>query len=148
MVVTTITRPADTAVATTTSDTRPSLWKPGLTAGVVAAVATTIVAAGARAVDVSLAAGGEAFPIVSFAQLTLFFGVVGVAIASVLRRGAARPRTMWIRTTVVLTVLSFVPDLVLDADAATKVTLMLAHVVAASIVIPAIARHLPEGEGE
>jgi uncharacterized membrane protein YidH (DUF202 family) len=60
----------------------------------------------------------------------------------VLRRFARRPRTAWIRTTVALTVLSFVPDLMADAAVTTKVLLMLTHVVAAAIVIPTVARRL------
>jgi Family of unknown function (DUF6069) len=43
----------------------------------------------------------------------------------------------------VLTALSLVPDVAADAAAATKMLLMLAHLVAAAIVIPAIARRLP-----
>jgi hypothetical protein len=42
----------------------------------------------------------------------------------------------------VLTALSLVPDVLADASAATKMLLMLAHVAAAAIVIPAIARRL------
>jgi hypothetical protein len=41
-----------------------------------------------------------------------------------------------------LTALSLVPDLLADALAATKMLLMLTHLVAAAIVIPAIARRL------
>ena len=59
-----------------------------------------------------------------------------------LRRSAARPRTAWIRTTVALTALSLVPDVLADADTSTKALLMLTHVVAAAIVIPAVARRL------
>jgi hypothetical protein len=40
-------------------------------------------------------------------------------------------------------VLSFVPDVLADAGVATKILLMLTHVVAAAIVIPAVARRLP-----
>jgi hypothetical protein len=60
----------------------------------------------------------------------------------VLDRSARRPRTAFVRTTIVLTALSLVPDVLADASAATKVVLMLAHVVAATIVIPTIARRL------
>jgi hypothetical protein len=41
-----------------------------------------------------------------------------------------------------LTALSLVPDAIVDADPATKALLMLTHLVAAAIVIPAIARRL------
>jgi hypothetical protein len=53
---------------------------------------------------------------------------------------ARRPRTVFVRATVVLTALSLVPDAL--AATATKVLLMLTHVVAAAIVIPVIARRL------
>jgi hypothetical protein len=36
-----------------------------------------------------------------------------------------------------------VPDVLADAAVATKILLMLTHVVAAAIVIPAVARRLP-----
>ena len=57
-------------------------------------------------------------------------------------RKARRPRSTFIRTTVALTVLSFVPDVIADATPATKALLMLTHLVAAAIVIPAVARRL------
>jgi hypothetical protein len=55
---------------------------------------------------------------------------------------ARHPRTAWIRTTVVLTVLSLVPDVLADAAVRTKMLLMVTHLVAAAIVIPAVARRL------
>ena len=48
----------------------------------------------------------------------------------------------FVRTTVVLTALSFVPDVIAPAAPATKMLLMLTHLVAAAIVIPAVARSL------
>ena len=77
-----------------------------------------------------------------FAVMTVIFSVIGLVIAAALRRFAHHPRTAWIRTTVVLTVLSFVPDALADAAVATKLLLMLTHVAAAAIVIPAIGRRL------
>jgi FtsH-binding integral membrane protein len=74
--------------------------------------------------------------------LTVICSVVGLVLALVLARSARRPRTAFVRTTIVLTALSLVPDVLADASAATKVLLMLTHVVAAAIVIPAIARRL------
>jgi hypothetical protein len=63
-------------------------------------------------------------------------------LAVVLRRFARRPRRAFVRTTVALTVLSLVPDIIADAASSTKVLLMVTHVVAAAIVIPAVARRL------
>jgi hypothetical protein len=39
-------------------------------------------------------------------------------------------------------VLSFVPDVIVDATTATKLVLITTHLVAAAIVVPAIARRL------
>jgi hypothetical protein len=119
-----------------------SLLLAGSAATVAAAVATALVAAAGEAVGISTAVSGAPIPPSGFAVLTVIFSVLGLGIAAALRRFARRPRTAWIRTTVALTVLSFVPDLLADATVATKVFLMLTHVVAAAIVIPAVARRL------
>jgi Family of unknown function (DUF6069) len=100
------------------------------------------VAAAGQAVGISTAISGASIPASGFAVMTMIFAVLGLVIATVLRWLARRPRTAWIRTTVALTVLSFVPDLLADAAVATKVLLMVTHVVAAAIVIPAVARRL------
>jgi hypothetical protein len=139
-----------TATATVpTTDTAPtaaptvgSLLLTGAGATVAAAVATAAVAGAGQAVGISTAVGGAPIPTSGFAVLTAIFSVLGLVIATVLRRFARRPSTAWIRTTVVLTVLSFVPDVLADATVATKALLILTHVVAAAIVIPAVARRL------
>jgi hypothetical protein len=46
------------------------------------------------------------------------------------------------RTTIALTALSLVPDLIVNADAETEVILMPTHPVAAAIVIPVVAARL------
>ncbi|GAA5134704.1 DUF6069 family protein [Pseudonocardia adelaidensis] len=115
----------------------------GSGATVAAAGATALVAAAGEAVGISTAVSGTPIPASGFAVLTAIFSVLGLVIATALRRFARRPRTAWLRTTVALTVLSFVPDLLADAAVATKILLMLTHVVAAAIVIPAVARRLP-----
>jgi hypothetical protein len=114
----------------------------GLTAAAVAAAATATVAAAGEFAGISLVVGGAPIPVSGFAVLTVIFSVVGLVLALVLARAARRPRTAFVRTTIVLTALSLVPDVFADASAATKVLLMLTHVVAAAIVIPAIARRL------
>jgi hypothetical protein len=59
------------------------------------------------------------------------------------RRPDGRRLESRVRTTVALTVLSFVPDLsVPDTAASSRIVLMTAHVVAAAIVIPVVARRL------
>src|SRR5688572_16446778 len=105
-----ITSPAPT---TSTVDvdaprTTRSLWGAGLKAGVVAAVATTAIATVAHEVfDVSLAdSEGEMIPLLGFAQVTLMCVVVGLLVATAIRRFARRPQVTWTRVAVGLTVVS------------------------------------------
>ena len=120
-----------------------SLLLGGTGAAVLAAVATTAVASAGQAVGISVDVAGAPIPASGFATLTVMFSVIGLLIAVGLRRFARHPRTAWIRTTVALTVLSLVPDALVDAAATTKMLLMVTHLVAAAIVIPAVARRLP-----
>jgi amino acid transporter len=122
---------------------RQPVWRHGVAAAVVAAVATTVLAAGASAAGVSFADGtGARIPLAAFAQLTLVFSLVGVGIAAVLARQARRPRRTFVRTAVVLTALSFVPDLTFGFAAGSAATLITLHTVAAAIVVPALAGRL------
>jgi hypothetical protein len=133
-------------VESTTGSAGPrSLWRTGALAGGVAAAATVAVAGAARGLGIPVeTAPGTAIPILGFAQLTLFFTAVGVVLARALARRADRPRSTFVATTVVLTALSFVPDVLLSTDAASKLTLVTTHLVAAAIVIPALAARLAE----
>jgi hypothetical protein len=119
-----------------------SLVRTGLGAAALASAAATIVAAAGAAAGISLDVGGNTIHVLAFAELTAFFSLVGLALAALMSRVARRPRSTFVRTTVVLTVLSFLPDVIVDAAPATKALLMLTHVVAAGIVIPAVARRL------
>jgi hypothetical protein len=124
------------------SERRP-VWKHGVAAALVASVATTTLAAIASAAGVSFAdSTGEGIPIAAFAQLTLIFSLVGVAMAAVMARKAGRPRSTFVRTAVALTALSFVPDLTLGFDAGSAATLIALHTVAAAIVVPTLAKRL------
>ena len=134
------TLPATNAPATV--PTVGSMLLAGATATAAAAAATALVAAAGQAIGISTDVSGAPIPATGFAVMTVIFSVLGLVIAAALRRFAHHPRTAWLRTTVTLTVLSFVPDLLADAATATKVLLMATHVVAAAIVIPAVARRL------
>jgi hypothetical protein len=136
MTATTLTASTSTSAST---NVRPAVWRTGLAAGVVAAAATTAVAATALAMDVPVEIDGEAIPLVGFAQLTLFFTGIGILLARFIGR-----RSAFVATTVVLTALSLVPDLLVSASTATKLTLMLTHLVAAAIVIPRLASRVAE----
>jgi Family of unknown function (DUF6069) len=124
------------------SETRPSLWRTGLKAGLVAAVATTAIALIADAAGVSFEVDGEAIPVLAFAQMTLIGAVLGVLLAKGLRRWAKHPQSTFVRTTVALTALSVVPDLTMGFDAASAATLVVAHVTAAAVIIPRLAARL------
>ena len=114
----------------------------GLAATVLASVATPVVAAAGLAAGISLDIAGAPIPFPGFAMLTAVFSLVGLVLAVVLSRTVRRPRTVFVRTTVALTALSLVPDIIVDAAPATKALLMLTHLVAAAIVIPMVARRL------
>ena len=140
----TLTTPTSTA-GTTRRQTRTGTRRyvrAGLIATLAASVATTALAAAGDAAGISLALDGEQLPLAGFAQLTAFFSLIGLALAAVLNRRARHPRRTFVRTTVVLTALSFIPDAIAPADTATKALLMTTHLVAAAIVVPAIARRL------
>ena len=119
-----------------------SLFGTGMLATVAASAATPVVAAAATVAGISLDIGGAPIPVLGFGTLTAFFSLIGVVLAVVMARVARHARSTFVRTTVVLTALSFVPDLIAPAAPSTKVLLMLTHLVAAAIVIPTIARRL------
>jgi len=136
---------ATTCAASTTTARRSgvgSLIGHGLLAAAAASVATPAVAAMGNAVGISLDVEGAPIPVPGFATMTALFSVVGLVMAVVMARVARRPRRTFVRTTVVLTVLSFAPDLLFPMAPATRALLILTHVVAAAIVIPGIARRL------
>ncbi|MBQ1024735.1 DUF6069 family protein [Micromonospora sp. C95] len=131
-------------MSTTANTTRAttSTIGTGVVATAAASAATMAVAAAGNAAGISLDVGGAPIPVAGFGVLTTVFSLIGVAIAALLSRFARHPRRAFVRTTVVLTMLSLVPDVIADASPATKALLMLTHLVAAAIVIPAVARRL------
>lgn len=123
--------------------TRRPVWLHGIAASVVAAGATTAVAAAASAAGVSFADHtGASIPPLGFTEVTLVFSLLGVGLAAILARKARHPRRVFVRTTLALLLLSFVPDLTFGFDPVSAVTLMSDHVLAAAIVIPTLARRL------
>ena len=132
-----------TLTATATGPTK-QIRRTGVLAGLAASVATATTAAVASAFDVSLRVGGEAIPVIGFAQLTFVAAIIGTVMAVVLSHRARRPRHTFVVSTVALTALSIVPDVTADAQTATKLVLALTHVIAAAIVIPALASRLTD----
>lgn len=128
-----------------------TLLRASLVAALAAAAATEALTALVRAAGVELAAGtpggsaSSAVPL-TFGTCTLsvaFCMVLGTALAALLNRRAQRPARTWVRTTLALTLLSLAsPLLAAGTSTATKATLVTAHLVAAAIVIPLVARTL------
>jgi peptidoglycan/LPS O-acetylase OafA/YrhL len=140
----TATLTAPTAHPTTTRTAVRPVWRTGVGYGLIAAAATTTVAGIAHAAGVSLDVSGEPIPLAGFAQLTFAFTMIGTLLAAVFARRADRPRHTFVVTTLVLTALSIVPDVLADALVSTRITLALTHVVAAAIVIPALSSRLSD----
>jgi peptidoglycan/LPS O-acetylase OafA/YrhL len=138
MSATLTTSPVNTAAPTNRTAVR-SIWTATAVAGIAAAIATTLVAAVARAAGVALDVGGEQIPLLGFAQLTLVGALIGGVLATVLHTRVRRPRHTFVVTTTVLTALSLVPDVIVDSGVASKLVLVLTHLVAAAIIVPAQA---------
>jgi Family of unknown function (DUF6069) len=116
----------------------------GFIATLAAMSATTLAAALAQAVgvDFEVPDGGETIPLSGFAVVTGFFSVVGVVIAVALLRWSARPAERFVWTAVTLTAISFIPPLLSGANTATTTALLGLHLVAATVMIPTLARSL------
>ena len=109
-----------------------------------ATVATTLAAALAQAVgvDFEVPDGGETIPLSEFAVVTGVISVVGIVIAVALLRWSARPAERFAWTAVSLTAISLVPPLLSGANTATTTALLGLHLVAATVMIPTLARSL------
>ena len=127
---------------TTESTGRRSVWLHGIVATLVAAAVTTGAAAVASALGVSFEVKGEAIPLLGFTELTIIFSVIRLGLAAVIARKAAHPRPTWIRISIALVLLSFVPDATFGFDLPSALTLMGLHALAAAIVIPTVAGRL------
>ena len=117
----------------------------GLVATLTAMVATALAAALARALGVDFEVpqgGGETSPVSGVAVVTGFFSLVGVVVAAALLRWSAHPAERFVQTSVSLTAISFVPPLLVGADIATTSALLGLHVIAATVMIPSLARSL------
>jgi len=82
--------------------------------------------------------------VLGFAQLTFVAAIIGTVMAVVMSQRATRPRPTFVITTLALTALSIIPDVAADAHTSTRLVLALKHVIAATIVIPALASRLAD----
>jgi hypothetical protein len=119
------------------------VWKTVAATTLAAAAATEAVVALAGATGATVAIQGNDLKPGGCAVAVLLCMVAAVGVLAAARRWASSPARTWVRATVALTVLSFVPDLTVpDTSTTSRLVLMTAHVVAAAIVIPAVARKL------
>jgi hypothetical protein len=117
----------------------------GVVAVLGAVAATTLAAAVLEATGISFEipeGGGESIPLAGFAFVTGVFSVVGVVVAVALLRWSTSPAKRFVWTTLSLTALSLVPPFISGADTATIAALVGLHLVAASVMIPTLARAL------
>jgi peptidoglycan/LPS O-acetylase OafA/YrhL len=138
---------ATTAAITTTHRSErstSSLRRTTVVAGLAGAAVTTTAAAVLHAAGIPFAIDGEMIPLAGFAQMVVLGAVLGGLLAAVLKRRSTTPRRRFLQTTVALTALSCVPSVALPPDVATKLALVLTHVIAATIIVPALARQLDD----
>jgi Family of unknown function (DUF6069) len=130
-----------------TTDTEPAkrptsrlplgLLRDAVLGTVIAAIVTTLIAALAEAADVSLAIHSKQIPVGAFPFWTVIGALLGVVIAVI-----TRTRHRFVIATITGTLLSIVPAIALPDDNATRAVLLIAHLAAAAIIIPAIGRNL------
>lgn len=118
-----------------------SLRRTTIAAGLAGAAATTAVAAVLRATGTPLSVKGE-IPLLGFAQITFIGAVLGGMFAAVLNRRSAQPRRRFVQLAVTLTALSCILPLAMASGPVDKLALTATHLVAATIIIPVLARRV------
>jgi hypothetical protein len=128
------------------------LWQVGLVAALVAAAASVLVYAAARAAGVPMeltevfADEFARMPVMNMAFGALLEGgAAGTALAGACRRWSRRPRLWFVTLTTIGLIASFALPVISDASNATKVVLSISHVVVALIIVPPLALALPPG---
>ena len=135
----TVTASPDTTAKPVSSPLARTLPRATVSAGVLAAVATTAGAAVLRAAGIPLAAHGE-IQLAAFAQLTFIAAICGGVLLAVLIRRSSAPRQQFVRITAGLTALSCVVPAAFADTTASKIALVALHVLAAAIIVPVLAR--------
>ena len=132
---------AITPQALTTAPAVPTLRRTTITVGIAAAAVVTAAAAAVHAAGVPLAVDGEMIPLAGFAQMTLLGAVLGGVLLAVLNRRSETPHRRFVQATMALTALSCVPSVAIPPDAATKLSLVALHTLAAVIIVPVLVKH-------
>jgi len=145
--------PVIPAVSTRTRRTTRPVWRVGVKATLLGAVATEAFSLVFRAAGVPMkaadpgAAAAKAIPVGGVGMAVVIWGLVGVVMAVVMARTLRRPARPFVITTVVLTALSILgPAVAPHTAVSTQLVLSLAHVLAAAIVIPPLAHRLADNE--
>ncbi|MBO0869474.1 MAG: hypothetical protein J2P15_12995 [Micromonosporaceae bacterium] len=143
---------------TTTNDAAPGgagtagrtpVWLASVLAVLAAAVATELYGLAARGTGIPMAAGSigasSAAPITvgMFAMGTVICGFWGTILAVLIARFAKHPARTYLSAAVVLTAVSLVAPLTAgDTALSTKLMLLIAHLLAAGVIIPIVTRRL------
>jgi peptidoglycan/LPS O-acetylase OafA/YrhL len=135
------TTPTVTAPQFVTTRSAKSLRRTTVVAGLVAAAVTTGISAAVHAAGVPFEVEGEMIPLAGFAQMTFLGAVIGGALLAVLNRRSRSAGRRFLQAAVALTALSCVPSVTWPDDTATKLALVMLHILAAAIVVPALVRH-------
>ncbi|MFN2562864.1 MAG: DUF6069 family protein [Jatrophihabitans sp.] len=124
--------------------TRRAVARTIAVATLVAAAAVELLVALVKSAGAEVAIQGKPLGFGGCTIALLMCMVPAVAVIAGVRRWAAHPTRAWVRITVALTAVSFVPDLTVSSTSTgSRLTLMTAHLVAAAIIVPLVARRLP-----
>jgi hypothetical protein len=126
-----------------------SVWLVGALAGLAASVATEVYGLIARFAGVPMSAGSMGAPsagpitVGMFAMGTLICTFWGTVLAVLFARFAKHPARVFLRTALALTAVSLLaPVFAAHTAVSTKIMLLVAHLLAAAIIIPVVTRHL------
>lgn len=142
------------AVVSSERTTRP-VWQTGALATLAGAAVTEAFTLAARAIDIPMKAAdpgvehAKDIPVGGVAMAVLMWALVGTLWAAALLRWTRHPARIFVLSTVTFTALSLLgPAFAAHTETATKVVLAVAHVVAAAVVVPPLARRLSAGDND
>ena len=131
---------SDIAVERTSSWLTSTLLRATAVVGVLAAAASTALAAILRTAGVPLAVHGT-IPLAAFAQVTFIGAVIGGVLLGLLIRRSTAPLQRFVQIAIGLTALSCAVPLAFADTLASGFALVGLHLVAAAIIVPVLARY-------